>query len=814
MTPRLKTLTIANFRSIKGNIVVPLNAPVVLIHGSNGMGKTSVLSALELGLTGSIAHLDRNQARYQEYLTNFAAPSGSIELTVEGLSTDAGRSSGSVDFSNITFEARPVLSPQLASFFSQRCYLPQAVLGRLLEMYDEQKKGAQSELTQFVKELLRIDPLDALVDGLDHALHVSRVRKLAPAYKQLEALEGNYAGQATRLKDQVSVAAASVAARQARVSEMLGELLPEHVWSAADFEETELRERVSDRSGDEAALSTLANQKAQLSALEAQIGSSEPNSADLDIAGRQRVEAEQLTAFETWSEASGAKLLEVLDRLRAHYPSLPQPDLEFIEIIADAISWCDAEISRLDRVLSLHDQSDAALKTARTVVERATTRVREINEALAAGAKDARTLAKALAGIAPHVEGDFCPVCHRDYSEENKGPLTAHIAATIASLTSEAGRLQALANERANESEQLTRAQRDMAMAQSGVLAAESLLDARQKRSDLASIRAELEALRPDAQLGTNLGRQLAAAREQLGSARRAQRFAVNFLPEIQAAVSQSTGKPLSAYPTPAQALNEALATLSRRMAVFERRLSLRVTLTSEFGQLDRELSVLRDRRGQERDIARRIHAIKSTIIDIGTVRETARAVVHAATSVRTTIVRGVFSGSLNKVWRDLFVRLAPAEQFVPQFRLPSTGSDKVEAVLETMHRSGRAAGTPGAMLSQGNLNTAALTLFLALHLSVPSHLPWLILDDPVQSMDDVHVSQFAALLRTLSKGLGRQVIVAVHERALFDYLTLELSPAFAGDSLVAVEISRTFDGTTIADPKYFEFVDDKAVAA
>jgi ABC-type hemin transport system ATPase subunit len=54
-------------------------------------------------------------------------------------------------------------------------------------------------------------------------------------------------------------------------------------------------------------------------------------------------------------------------------------------------------------------------------------------------------------------------------------------------------------------------------------------------------------------------------------------------------------------------------------------------------------------------------------------------------------------------------------------------------------------------MLSQGNLNTAALTLFLALNLSVLSQLPWLVLDDPVQSMDDVHIAQFAALLRTFS---------------------------------------------------------------
>ena len=71
-------------------------------------------------------------------------------------------------------------------------------------------------------------------------------------------------------------------------------------------------------------------------------------------------------------------------------------------------------------------------------------------------------------------------------------------------------------------------------------------------------------------------------------------------------------------------------------------------------------------------------------------------------------------------------------------------------------------------VLSAGNRNTAALTLFLALHLSVQPQLPWLwlILDDPIQSMDEVHTAQFAALLRTLAKEYRRQVIIPVHERA------------------------------------------------
>src|SRR5262249_27229061 len=133
-----------------------------------------------------------------------------------------------------------------------------------------------------------------------------------------------------------------------------------------------------------------------------------------------------------------------------------------------------------------------------------------------------------------------------------------------------------------------------------------------------------------------------------------------------------------------------------------------------------------------------------------------------------------------------------PGEPFVPAFRIPESSTQKLQPKLITEHRDGgEAGGTPGAMLSAGNLNTAALTLFIALHLAVAEILPWLILDDPVQSMDDVHVAHFAALLRMLSKEHGRQVVIAVHERQLFEYLRLELSPAFVGDSLLTLELSR-----------------------
>lgn len=76
--------------------------------------------------------------------------------------------------------------------------------------------------------------------------------------------------------------------------------------------------------------------------------------------------------------------------------------------------------------------------------------------------------------------------------------------------------------------------------------------------------------------------------------------------------------------------------------------------------------------------------------------------------------------------------------------------------------------------------------------------------------MDEVHVAQFAALLRTISRAHGTKVIIAVHERTLFDYLKLELSEK---DRLLAVELRRAAGQPTTVDPDLLTYLVD-AVAA
>jgi exonuclease SbcC len=229
---------------------------------------------------------------------------------------------------------------------------------------------------------------------------------------------------------------------------------------------------------------------------------------------------------------------------------------------------------------------------------------------------------------------------------------------------------------------------------------------------------------------------------------------------------------------------------------------------------------MLADRKGRSILLGQEIDVNKKRLQDLTTAKteadrriELAKDLIRETQQRRTEIVRRVFNDELNRLWRDLFVRLAPEEPFVPAFALPISTTAAVEAVLETQYRAGGKGGNPRAMLSAGNLNTAALTLFLALHLSVQPKLPCLLIDDPVQSMDEVHIAQFAALLRTLSKQKDRQMVIAVHEKPLFDYLTLELSPSYLDDRLITVELGKSIDGMTTAPWKIKTYEEDHAIA-
>ena len=64
---------------------------------------------------------------------------------------------------------------------------------------------------------------------------------------------------------------------------------------------------------------------------------------------------------------------------------------------------------------------------------------------------------------------------------------------------------------------------------------------------------------------------------------------------------------------------------------------------------------------------------LKAAVAELEKLKAQAKIVGETAQSARTSIVRRVFNNSLNKLWRDLFIRLAPTEPFVPAFKVPET---------------------------------------------------------------------------------------------------------------------------------------------
>jgi exonuclease SbcC len=170
---------VSDFRSIRGSITIPLDAPIVLIHGPNGVGKTSILSAMELAITGEVPSLRRVEPDYLTHLVHMKASEARASVEVSGLDQPAKTSELTITDTGI--QGKALFAQPLGRFYSERCYLAQAALGRLLEIYQHRDdRRSDSPLTQFVKDSLGLDQLEALIDGLHAAGDVRRFRTPVP----------------------------------------------------------------------------------------------------------------------------------------------------------------------------------------------------------------------------------------------------------------------------------------------------------------------------------------------------------------------------------------------------------------------------------------------------------------------------------------------------------------------------------------------------------------------------------------------------------------------------------------------------------
>jgi len=787
---RLHSIEIQNFRSLSKVEEVRLDAPVVLIHGPNGAGKTSFLSAIELALTGEIASMQRVDRDYKKHLLRDGADKGHIVVKVEEENAFVPRESR-VSLSSEAVRCEGKLDGGLSQFFSERCFLAQSSLTQLLTIYQQTGTGIDSPLAAFVRELLGLDRLDAIERGLENALDIRNTRKAIPTLVSAERNRDALTQDRLRAQGKADSATALV---DAALTELTASLTHLGISVPADLDE--IQEATLDPERDRAQLSELLDAEQEMSAIERRHLALANLKASAERSAIERELSDAETQFSAWQAESGQEIAALVEQAMGLnlVSSLPESQIGD-QLPALEGAW-GQEAVRLEGLIA---DDAAANKTIREKEDARTgvqSRLLNLDAQISQVSGDVGLLAQALSGILPHIHSSECPVCQRDYDEVSKESLAHALGLRIEQLGDAAERQKSLTGERVILERERLALERELGTLRSRVLAATALQELQSRAADVQQIVQRARRLVPHSVVGgIMLGRATAArqAFDRLVSSSSEESAIRQDTVMVAKAIAVAAGanEPVSTV------LGRAKETLVTRLAQLRDTIEVKTKAQTQRKSYRKALEV-KLTADTELGVAAAAEKVAADALDAAEdTRKALRKLVSVVGAARTDVIGRVFNDRLNLIWRDLFVRLAPFEPYVPAFFPPSPGSRGTAPTLKTAKRAGGHGGAPGTMLSAGNLNTAALTLFLALHLAVQRKLPWLILDDPVQSMDEVHISQFAALLRTLSKENGRQIFITVHEKALFDYLTLELSPAFEGDQLITVEISPSSEGAT-----------------
>jgi len=695
-----------------------------------------------------------------------------------------------------------MLPAEDSAFFSERCYLPQVLLGQLLQIYQNSGPSPDSPLARFVTELLGLDRLDAIETGLSPVTDLRNLRKTTDLYGQIES-------EKQRLDRLILEHQQARSLSQGALTSALGDI--NTAWKTLGFTDV-LGEGdvagVAERLGtatEDAEIGTLVDHQRMLASMvrSAAQDLSAPDSMEADFADALRAAAARLAA---WTGQYGGALAQLGNRVAKMLPKLVAP-------VSDAKAWFDEASGQLPEELrQARERSSRASEDAkRRAILRAELEVERKNLAtldaeIGLISENAGSLAEILSELTAFLATDGCPVCDRDFGELKRGSLVDHVHTKVGTLSGSAERLLSLGRNRMLQREHVARLQREEAEISARALSPQAIADLVRRAIELEALMAELVRLTDPITAWVDFAAGETTARRALREHQTRsllRKSSIASLGAIAVALGMPPADPLRSLSSVMADLGQAI---DQRLLALKQRSDARRLINDALLQASMQLARCREADGRIADDRARERLHDTALKRAAKVRADGQAIKGAVEAVRARIIGREFNERLNKLWRDLFIRLAPNEPFVPAFKVPTEATRPLKPTLITLHRSGGAGGTPGAMLSAGNLNTAALTLFIALHLSVSPKLPWLILDDPVQSMDDVHIAHFATLLRTLSKEHRRQVVVAVHDRQLFEYLRLELSPAFEEDSLLTIELTRNATRNTDLLPKRFSY--------
>ena len=198
----------------------------------------------------------------------------------------------------------------------------------------------------------------------------------------------------------------------------------------------------------------------------------------------------------------------------------------------------------------------------------------------------------------------------------------------------------------------------------------------------------------------------------------------------------------------------------------------------------------------RQAEVEREVHLLRH---DLSLIRDEVR-VRQATGELASKIINGLRNASSDLVEGEL-ERLEPLLQRIyatadphPEFRMVKLlsrmyrGSGRVLAEVEDPLHD-RRSEAPDAFLSSSQMNVLAVSVFLALNLGIPTlPLSVAILDDPLQSLDDLNLLGLIDLLKRMRE--RRQLMVSTHDSRFASLLERKLRPVSDAQRTFRVELS------------------------
>ena len=168
-------------------------------------------------------------------------------------------------------------------------------------------------------------------------------------------------------------------------------------------------------------------------------------------------------ALDTWQQQFEPPVTRLRERIIALFPAL-RPIQSNVEDFRRAAIIILREQRRhaVDRAARgrLDSKRRAEVSAQLTVAARI---IETIDREIASIAENAGDLGAVLAELSTLVSDEICPVCDRDFAEEKKGPLAAHLNHKVRTLSGSAERLLGLSRNRGDLHLRVERLERESA---------------------------------------------------------------------------------------------------------------------------------------------------------------------------------------------------------------------------------------------------------------------------------------------------------------------------------------------------------------